>query len=1325
MPHQHSRPWLAIALLLLLAASPLAAPLPILAAPPLPATASIPPNLEPGLLKAALESRDGGLRFIVHLRQQASLSAVAAPPAASGLTPAAIRAQRQATVQAVVDRLQSTAITSQAALLSTLAARQSTGAVQRYESLWVINAVAVTANRETLFALAARPEVGLVTLDHYRQWITSPPEAEPVSFPTTGGLPEWNVQRIRADQVWAALGLSGSGVVVANIDTGVDWNHPALQASYRGYHAGGLPDHTGNWYDATDGRYLYPADGHGHGTHTMGTLVGAGGIGVAPGARWIAARAFDSTGNAYDSWIHAAIQWVLAPAGNPALAPDVVNNSWGSPDGSSETFRPDLQALRAAGIFVVFSNGNDGPGPSSVGSPASLPEAFSVGAVDSSDFAATFSSRGPSPWGEVRPLIAAPGVNVRSSTPGGAYQEWNGTSMAAPHAAGTAALLLQVQPGLSITATAFALTSTAVPLYFTVSDTIPNNTYGWGRLDALSAVLSVANSGSLTGTVLATGGQPIAQATVSAWSETTSGQASALADAAGRYALPLAAGPYTVTASAFGYTASAPARIVVSAGAVTQHDFSLDAMPTGVLQGSVLEEGTGNPLAATVSISGAALAAQTDPNTGVYSMTTPVGIYTLHSSSWGHRVVTREAVVVTAGETTSAFFSLPTGPNVLLVDSGAWYNDSHAAAYQRALAALGYVYATRTITVPASVPVLADLLPYDVVIWSAPQDSPGIIGADAVIKQYLDQGGRLLISGQDVAYWDGGGSASFYSSYFSDYLHARYIADQASSGGLGGVPQEPFAGMTLTLNTADSDRNQTTPDVVTPYDRRSAPVFAYNGGQTAALRADVCLPYRVLYFSFGLEGAGPAANRQTVLDQGITWLMASRPQRQLELTPASQLHIRSAPALVTGTLSLWNTGRLTDTYDLAATGSPWPVTLWDGAFQSRIPGEVTVPACQVITVGVAITIPYDTARDVTNAISFTATSASSPTVSRTVSFTAKTPAPVLLVDDDRWYEMEGAYMDALAANGRAYDLWDTQARGGPGAGDPDARTLTMYPTVIWFTAYDWFQPLTPANEADLSVFLQGGGRLFLSSQDYLFVSGLTPFGAGYLGVLTYTNDITAVTETGVAGSPIGGGLGPFTLTLPYHEWPDVVTPTLAARAAFVNSDGAATSLSVDGGSFRSVFFSFPYEGLPIDARNEVLRRILTWFQPVHASTFAVDRAEAPPGGALAYSLILSNPGQVTATVRVTNTLPSAVTLTSGPSGGSYDPGSHAITWSGDLPPGGQQSIGYRVVLAPSFRGILTNTAVIATGDQGAFTRTARTTVRSTIYLPLVFRAPAP
>jgi subtilisin family serine protease len=137
--------------------------------------------------------------------------------------------------------------------------------------------------------------------------------------------------------VWAVLNISGTGVVAANMDTGVDWQHPALRGSYRGYNPKGLPNHLYNWFDATNEQAQYPYDGYGHGTHTMGTLAGTGGIGVAPGARWIAARIFDSQGYAYDSWIHAGFQWILAPGGDPAQAPDA-EQPWGSSEARLRSF---------------------------------------------------------------------------------------------------------------------------------------------------------------------------------------------------------------------------------------------------------------------------------------------------------------------------------------------------------------------------------------------------------------------------------------------------------------------------------------------------------------------------------------------------------------------------------------------------------------------------------------------------------------------------------------------------------------------------------------------------------------------------------------------------------------------------------------------------------------------------------------------------------------------------------------------------------------------------------------------------------------------------
>ena len=144
-----------------------------------------------------------------------------------------------------------------------------------------------------------------------------------------------------------------------------------------------------SWFDPYGQHPTTPLDLTGHGTATMGVMVGgdAGGtsIGMAPGATWIAARIFNDSGSGTATAIHAALQWVLDPDGNPATddAPDVLNNSWAYGSlGCNLAFQLDLQALRATGILPVFAAGNFGPGTSTSVSPANYPESLAVGAVD-------------------------------------------------------------------------------------------------------------------------------------------------------------------------------------------------------------------------------------------------------------------------------------------------------------------------------------------------------------------------------------------------------------------------------------------------------------------------------------------------------------------------------------------------------------------------------------------------------------------------------------------------------------------------------------------------------------------------------------------------------------------------------------------------------------------------------------------------------------------------------------------------------------------------------------------------------------------------------
>lgn len=233
------------------------------------------------------------------------------------------------------------------------------------------------------------------------------------------------------------------GLVRLYTDVGADWDHPAIITRFRGYNPAD-PTHpvaAGNWFDAVAGMNSEPYDDNGHGTHVTGTMVGDDGagnqIGVAPGARWIAAKAFTGGGSGESSWLLAAGEWMLAPTDgdgtpHPEWAPDVINNSWGGGAGLDEWYRPMVQAWRAAGIFPAFANGNAGPGAGTAGQPGNYPDSFAVGATDSADMVASFSSRGPSPYGEFKPEVAAPGVGIRSSIPGGGYANLSGTSMATP-----------------------------------------------------------------------------------------------------------------------------------------------------------------------------------------------------------------------------------------------------------------------------------------------------------------------------------------------------------------------------------------------------------------------------------------------------------------------------------------------------------------------------------------------------------------------------------------------------------------------------------------------------------------------------------------------------------------------------------------------------------------------------------------------------------------------------------------------------------------------------------------------------------------------------
>jgi serine protease AprX len=478
---------------------------------PIPANGStsraLPDKVAPEVLA---ETSEGRVPVVVFLADQADLSA------APGMK------DQDARGWYVYTTLRQHAERTQAGLRAFLDAEGAS-----YQSYWAANMVIVNADRRLVGLLAARSDVAKVDSNRPLRWIEEPSAPALRARPLSPRVVEWGVMNVNAPSVWAT-GFTGQGIVIADLDTGIRWTHAALKDHYRGWN-GTTADHAYNWHDAIHAAVgnpcgvdsPFPCDDNGHGTHTTGTTSGDDGlgnqIGVAPGAKWIGCRNMDQTTGTPATYTE-CFQFIIAPTDlnglnpNPSLRPHVVNNSWSCLVSEGCTTRAELETIvnntQAAGIFVVGVAGNSGPGCSTVTDPPSIYSAtFTTGAIDITNTLASFSSRGPSTYYTPNVLkreISAPGVAVRSATfvSDNAYTTQSGTSMAGPHVAGVVALLWSARPQLlrDIAATKTILENTANPAVTvnpaqtcgsTSSTTIPNNSFGYGRVDALAVVGSV------------------------------------------------------------------------------------------------------------------------------------------------------------------------------------------------------------------------------------------------------------------------------------------------------------------------------------------------------------------------------------------------------------------------------------------------------------------------------------------------------------------------------------------------------------------------------------------------------------------------------------------------------------------------------------------------------------------------------------------------------------------------------------------------------------------------------------------------------------------
>ncbi|MBF0544163.1 MAG: S8 family serine peptidase [Candidatus Riflebacteria bacterium] len=361
-----------------------------------------------------------------------------------------------------------------------LSSRVNTEAVDK---IWAANAIAITASSEKIKTIAKLENVEFVFPVQRRKYIIDDPNSKPVYIRSEA---QWGVAKIRAPEVWNKFKVDGSGIVVGQVDTGVDITHPLLAGKVIAFR-----DFTSN---PKPGCY----DDHGHGTHTAGTICGSGGVGVAPGARLISAKAFDKNGDSTEESQMKAMQWMMDPDGNPQTNdfPRVVSNSWSrdtSSDGSDPidmTYFEIVKNWVALGILPVFSAGNSGPS-GRIEVPANFLNTWTIGATQDNDKLSDFSSRGPCKWitdTYIKPDVTAPGEEVVSCSIGGGLVSKSGTSMACPHAAGLVALMLQANPKITITEIRKIAEDTSVDLGKKGKD----NLYGAGRIDAFACISKIA-----------------------------------------------------------------------------------------------------------------------------------------------------------------------------------------------------------------------------------------------------------------------------------------------------------------------------------------------------------------------------------------------------------------------------------------------------------------------------------------------------------------------------------------------------------------------------------------------------------------------------------------------------------------------------------------------------------------------------------------------------------------------------------------------------------------------------------------------------------------
>ncbi|MBN1356730.1 S8 family serine peptidase, partial [bacterium] len=437
---------------------------------------NVPELIEPELIDILTQT--GTSDFVIHFTNQADLT-----PAYS------MNWEERGTF--VYRILRDTAQREQAAVRAYLDGRNIS-----YRSFIAGNEIYVrNGSLENVFTLAEYSEIHYIRSP---QIIDLPENGLNAQKPAIGTRAQaWGIADIGAEHFWSQFGTKGDGIVVAEMGTGVEWNHPALVDAYR---CGSDPSDPACWEDPSNICGGSMCDNNGLSTAMMGVMVGSDNpsldnqVGVAPGAQWITCKGCESS-SCSEFALNTCADWMLAPDGDPSNRPHVVACVWAGAVGDP-WYLVKVQAWRAAGIFPAFRSGNGGPTCGTVVSPGDYQESFQCAGHDNTREIASFSSRGPSTYGHepyTKPNISGPAVDILTTYTGGGWMTISGTGFPAAYAAGAAALLWSYDPSLigQIDNTFEALQNSAdLPPAGNCSappDGEGNYTYGYGYLNVLAA----------------------------------------------------------------------------------------------------------------------------------------------------------------------------------------------------------------------------------------------------------------------------------------------------------------------------------------------------------------------------------------------------------------------------------------------------------------------------------------------------------------------------------------------------------------------------------------------------------------------------------------------------------------------------------------------------------------------------------------------------------------------------------------------------------------------------------------------------------------------